>query len=214
MMRSFSTLLAGAVSSLLLAGGTARADFINWSYNWTPSATAVVSDTSTTSLLKLSNEPGASAAGNSDIVATNITAMSDAPRSNPDVFDSNGGFSLKLHLTDQESGQSTDLTFGVKFTGTMSSQSTNVDADFMSPTEAQVQLGNNVYHVTIGPYSPPGPTSQVDNKGSIGATVAISAATIAKAPEPSTMALSGVALSFLGFASWRKRRQQTHIPTT
>jgi PEP-CTERM motif len=211
MTRPSVALLASAVTSLLFAGGQARADFIEWSYNWAPSVTAVLSDTSVTSSLKLSNEPGATASGNSDIVATNITAMSDAPRGTPDTFDSNGNFSLKLHLTDLASGQATDLTFGAKFSGPLSSQSANVVVNFLSPTEYQVQLGNSLYHVMIGPYSPPGPPSQANNKGSIAATVTVDPTNVRKAPEPGTLALSGIGLSFLGLASWRRRRRKVAV---
>jgi PEP-CTERM motif len=201
------SLVMGAFAALLLGGASARADFIEWSYNWSPNVTTILSDTSVTSKLLFTNEPGATAAGNSDIVTTNITAISDAPRGTPDSFDNSDPLTLKLHLTDTASGQATDLAFKIQFSGTMSGSSSNVDATFLSPTEATVQLGNSMYHVTIGPYSPPGPPSQSNNKGSIGASVEVNPANIAKAPEPSTMALSGVALSFLGLASWRKRRR-------
>jgi hypothetical protein len=45
------------------------------------------------------------------------------------------------------------------------------------------------------------------NLGSISAHVNVSSVTPASVPEPSTMLLSGLGLSFLGGAAWRKRRQ-------
>ena len=68
-------------------------------------------------------------------------------------------------------------------------------------------LGNNVYDVSNVSYTPPGPPA-TDNSGSIAATVNVRPLNIQKAPEPSTMVLSVVGLSFLGLSSWRKRRQK------
>jgi hypothetical protein len=56
-------------------------------------------------------------------------------------------------------------------------------------------------------YTPPGPPGS-DNSGSISATVTVRPVNIQKSPEPSTMVLSVVGLSFLGLSSWRKRRQK------
>src|SRR5437588_11040067 len=83
-MRRMKTGLIAAASAVLLCWGTeARADKIDWSYNWTPSATEIFSDSGLSKLI-LSNEPIGKATtlpGNStDIVATNIqTASAVAP---------------------------------------------------------------------------------------------------------------------------------------
>src|SRR5215467_4989231 len=68
-------LFTGAVAALLFAGSSVRADFIQWRYNWTPSTLKVVSDTSPTSFVQLTNEPigkpnGVQASGDSDIQMT------------------------------------------------------------------------------------------------------------------------------------------------
>src|SRR5262249_59978543 len=88
------------------------------------------------------------------------------------------------------------------------------------PTTQTVTLGNDTYTVTMSGSSPPGPPGSA-NPGSISAHVDVAAGPngggggggggggppVNPAPEPSTLALSGLGLSCLGIASWRKRRR-------
>src|SRR5690348_15844814 len=91
-------LYALAVAVCLMAGAQARADFLSWEYNWTPSATDILADNPTMGKITLSNEPGGSAVGNSYIVATNIKTVSSADPSNPAVFtDKAYGLALTIH---------------------------------------------------------------------------------------------------------------------
>src|SRR5437660_915999 len=142
MKRSSVTLFAGAVTALLFAGPDARADFVQWRYNWTPSTLQVVSDTSPTSFVQLTNEPvgkpsGVLASGDSDIQMTNLKVVSDAPRGNPDSFNASAPVNFSLRLTDAASGAFTDLLFQVKFkdkpgaTGGVSATSANIRVDFL-----------------------------------------------------------------------------------
>ena len=62
---------------LTLAGGT-RADFVSWSYNWTPDALVVQSAFPGTGGLTLTNETPNGAFGTSDILASNIRTFSAA----------------------------------------------------------------------------------------------------------------------------------------
>ena len=63
MKRPFS-LYTGALVALLFAGAWARADFIEWSFNWTPvGPTVLESDTSPDSKIIISNESPGTAAG-------------------------------------------------------------------------------------------------------------------------------------------------------
>lgn len=207
MKRTLTQFCVGAFLALLLTGSSARAAFIEWSYNWKPSTSKVfASDTGTTSGVDLSNEPEGTAGGNSDVVATNIDAFSNATRDNPELFTSRGDFDLDLTLTDTASGESAVLTFGAKFTGPISSESADLDLAFTSPETLVVALGDHEYEVSVGPYSPPGPPGS-SNSGSIAAYVEVRPADIQDVPEPSTMVLSCVGLSLLGLASWRKKRR-------
>lgn len=213
-MKRSSSLYTGALVALLFAGAWARADFIEWSFNFSPvGATTLLSDTSPDSKIILSNESPGTAAGPSDIVATNIDVASNAPRGTPDMFGTSGHFVLKLNLKDTASGSATDLFFAGKFSGALSSKSSDLDVEFTEDAGAgiltayDVILGDNRYSVTIGPYSPPGPPDQ-NTLGSIAAHVEVEAVDVQKAPEPSTMILGCMGLGSLGLAAWRKRRMQ------
>ena len=214
MKRSFVALFTGAVAALLLAGSSARADFVQWRYNWTPSTLKVVSDTSPTTFVTLTNEPlnlpdGRTVSGDSDIQMTNLKTTSDAPRAAPDTFTASSPVLFNLRLIDVASGAFANLAFGIKFSGDVSMLSSHlrVDPASLGTMFNNITLGNNIYSVGNVSYTPPGPPGS-DNSGSIAVSVSVRPLNIAKAPEPSTMVLSVVGLSFLGLSSWRKRRQK------
>ncbi len=209
-MKRFTSLYAPAVALLFLAGASARADLIPWTYNWDRSPVAIPADAPGTGGVSLTNEPTKSATGNSDVVATNLKVFSSATATQPDQLVTGGQYTLTLTLTDVQSGQSATLSWNGKLSGTFSKDSSNLTNSF-DPNSALtrvVTLGNNTYTVTMGAYSPPGPPS-ASNAGSIGAHVDVTPGIITGevTPEPSTLLLSGLGLSFLGAAGWRKRRQ-------
>src|SRR5438105_6484050 len=87
-MKRSSVALFGAVAALLLAGSSARADFVQWRYNWTPSTLKVISDTSPNTYVSLTNEPtsnpsGAQASADSHITTTNAKVTSTPPLAPP-----------------------------------------------------------------------------------------------------------------------------------
>jgi hypothetical protein len=214
-MKRSSVALFGAVVALLLAGSSARADFVQWRFDWEPSTLKVISDTSPSTYIQLTDEPigrpnGEQVSGNSDIQMTNVKVFSNAPRFTPDTFTNSAPAVITLHLVDVASGASTTLPFSIKFLGEVSSSHSQlrVAPGSLATNFPNITLGNNVYSVGGVFYTPPGPPGS-DNSGSISASVTVRPLNIAKAPEPSTMVLSVVGLSFLGLSSWRKRRQKT-----
>src|SRR5262249_24884960 len=131
--------------------------------------------------------------------------------------------SLNLFLKDDASGESTTLTFGGKFNGTLTAFNANIKNTFTGETSQTVHLGDHDYTVTMTAYAPPGPPTAV-NAGSITAHVGVDepvdpppsdggGATTppptSDAPEPSTMALASLGLSVLGIVRWRKRWHAT-----
>jgi hypothetical protein len=203
-----SPLLFGtALALLLFAGGNARADLIDWSYNWSRSPLAVPADVPGTGGITLTDESSHNAKGSSDIVATNIRTFSSATSAAPDHF-TNKAYSLFLSLTDTDSGKSANLTFSGVFNGTVSATSANITSTFTGQTTQMVKLGNNTYTVTLGPYAPPGPPTAT-NAGTISAHVDVNGGSIGNNhnPEPSALILAGVGASFVGFVSWRKRQR-------
>src|SRR5262245_9260590 len=149
-------LYAAAIALCLLAGAQARADFVSWAYNWTPSATQILADNPTTGSIALSNEPGGSAVGNTYVVATNIKTASTADPSNMATF-TNKSYGLALTILDDASGRSGTMTFSGVFSGTLSSKSAIIMNNFTGPQTQSVTLGSHVYTVQIGPFAPPGP---------------------------------------------------------
>jgi hypothetical protein len=153
---------------VLLAGASARADLIPWSYNWTPSVPAVFADSPGTGKISLTNEPIGNAVGTSDIVATNIKVFSTADPSTPDTF-THAKYGLTLTLTDSESSKSGTLVFDGEFNGTISSKSSNITNSFTNDTMQTLTLGQHLFKVRIGPFTPPAPPGAT-NSGSISGT--------------------------------------------
>jgi hypothetical protein len=193
-------LFAIAAAVCLLAGARARADFVSWEYNWTPSATQIMADTPTMGSISLSNEPGGSAVNSSYIVATNIRTASTADPSNPATF-TNKAYSLALTILDDSSGKTGTLTFSGTFSGSLSNKNAIIMNNFTGPTTQSLQLGNHQYSVQVGPFAPPGPPT-ANIAGSISALANVS---VKDVPEPSTLVLSGLCLSLLGAGWWWKR---------
>jgi len=214
-MKRLLSLLALAV--VLVANGTASADPSppSWTYQWTPSPAAITGDppfsggvTFTTMAAPIT------AAGTSDIVATNLLLFGSATAANPDHFTDGGGYSLTVHIVDVASGQDGFATFAGKLTGTFSAQSSNLTNDILdtvaNPQTQVLFLGDNKYTVTMPDnyYSPPGPVG-LGSLGSIGARVVVegSDGQVAETPEPTSLLLSCMGLTLAGAAAWRKRRQ-------
>jgi PEP-CTERM motif-containing protein len=207
MKRSVSV-FAGALAALLLAGTSARAADIPWSFNWTPSVTTLNTNTAGSNMT-LTNEPGGFAAGNSTSVLTNLRVFSNAPpvTLGSPTFTGSTPVVFSLALTDTNSGMVHNFLYTVLFGGYINSRAAAVTATFQGPTTfTDVQIGSNLYTIGMPTYTPPGPPGAA-NAGSIAVQVSVRPVDIQKTPEPSTMVLSCVGLAFVGLAGWRKRRQ-------
>lgn len=202
-----------AVALALLGGAGAQAasmsvDNIQWTYNFTPGAPAITANGNAAAGVTFTNEPTKVAVGNSDIVATNLRVFSAATAASPDVL-TNGNYTLTLQLSTVENGtpHSTSMTFTGTLAGKFSAENANL-ANVFGPNSTQsALLGSYTFTVSLMAYTPPGPPDQ-QNAGSISAYVSISVPEPSEqTPEPSTMLLSGLGLTMLGGAAWRKRRQ-------
>lgn len=199
-----------ALALLLLAHSSARAGFISWGYNWTPSAAQVSADGGSSGYLSLTNTPPNTALGSSNTVVTNLHTFSTASATSPDTF-THANVSFTLELTDSASNKTGSLTFSGYFSGTMTGNSANVQLQFTSPTTESTTLGGNTYTVSMGTYTPPGPPG-ASNAGSLNAIVSVAPADgtggISSVPEPSTLVLAGLALPWVGLSGWRVRRKR------
>jgi hypothetical protein len=198
-----------ALTLLVLADTSARADLISWGYNWEPSSTKVVANGGGSGYLAVTDEPANTAAGSSNTVVTNIHAVSTAPYNTPDMF-SHTAISFVLQLKDIPSKATATVTFTGYFSGMITGNSSNIQLTITSPKTDTVTLGGNTYSVAIGNYTPPGP-SGATNAGSLNAFVTVTpgnggGGVVSGVPEPSTAMLAGLALPCLGWFQWRKRR--------
>ena len=200
-----------ALTTTLLAGASVRADVIKWDYSWTmsPASGKVKADAPGKGKVAFDLENPGVGANNSDISAANLRTISKATEANPDKFQTGGFYTLTLMLTDEKSGLSGAVTFSGKLNGTFSALSADVENVFLGDTSKTLELGNNHYVVSIGPYTPPGPPSS-DNRGSIGAHVNVTHVGIRDVPEPSTLVLSCLGgTAFIGFSVRRLRKKLT-----
>jgi hypothetical protein len=213
-MKRSLLLIASTAGLLLLASTPAWADptptpEVQWTYNFTPTQPFVSADSPGTGTVTFTNEPTKGATNSSDVVITNLRVSSTAPNSSPDKLNSNGAWSATLTLTDTASGASTTMLFSGKLGGTFSATNANVtNTNTGTTTYTWTAPNGNVYTVTLGNFTPPGPPD-ASNAGSIAAHVSVTPGdghVSGHAPEPSTLVLSCVGLGFAGFTSWRKRR--------
>jgi hypothetical protein len=222
-MKRLFTAPVAALAILLLGGVGAQAnpippDSITWTYNFTPVTpgthtplAAVFADGNPGAGVNFTNDSTQSVQGSSDIVATTLHTFSSALPAHPDRLTANGSYDLDLQLsaTDDNGVHTALLTFhGNKLSGPFSSANSKITNMFGADATQSVNLGVYTFSVSLDSYVPPGPQSQ-GLKGSIGATVTVTGNTItaAQVPEPTSLLLSSLGLTFLGGMAWRKRRR-------
>lgn len=206
-----------AFALLLLVNASARADLLQWGYNWEPSTMKVVANAGGSGYLALTDEPSNSAKGSSNTVVTNIHTFSTAPYNTPDVFN-HAPISFSLQLQDLATKATGNVSFSGYFSGSITGNNANVQLTITSPMTESLTLGGNKYTVAMGTYTPPGPPG-ASNAGGLNAFVTVVPSTgsggggggIASTPEPDALTLAGLALPFLGLSGWRLRRAKKSV---
>lgn len=209
-MRPCAVLLAAALVGLFPAA--ARGEYIPWEYKWTNSPLVMPADApgkgyvQLTNVSKLNAPPGTliPVAGATDLVATNITVHSDAPRASPDHL-SPTVYTLTMFILDDKSGKSGTLTFKGELYGDFSSLSSKtLKNKFLGDKKQTLLLGDHLYTVKIGPYLKPGPPDS-SAPGGIGAKASVTVTTIQQTPEPSALLLACIGLPLAAYQLRRRR---------
>jgi hypothetical protein len=200
--------LTAALASLFLAGSAARAEPVSWSYSWLSTPGVVTSDDGALGHVTFTPGSGGPLTGSVNSGDGILAASLDAsgPAAGTATF-TNRGYGLTLHLTDNASGTSGDLTFGGALSGTLGSEF-KLKNSFSGPTTQKLNLGGNEYIATIGLFEPPQPGTP----GRIGANVTVNGSVqstppVSEVPEPTSLMLAAAGLSVCGLGGWWRRRR-------
>jgi hypothetical protein len=196
-----------ALALLLALGQVARAEPISWSYSWSSSPGVVTSDDGSLGKVTFSPVSGGpllgSRTGGDGITAADLHAT--VPAAGTADF-TNRGYGLTLHLTDNASGQSADVSFSGLLNGSLGGTGSLTNS-FVGEPSKSLNLGANQYTVTAGLFVSP----LADAPGRIGANVTVAGSgdpvppPVNEVPEPTGLLLAGIGLSALAARRWRRR---------
>jgi hypothetical protein len=223
MKRSLS-LFAAALALALAATTQSQADPFSYSYNWSASPIAIGAGTGG---VTLTNGAPITTSQETDTAATNITVFSAAPTASPDVIPTPAGgsnYSLSVVLTDNAGTGSGTVSFTGLLLGQLTHDSSNLTNSIVSSTDdsgthagqtfGSVTFDNTKYTVSYSGFAAPGPEAQ-HNVGSISFHISfagvIGSPPPPTAPEPSSMVLGCLGLSFLGGVVLRARRRKAGL---
>jgi hypothetical protein len=200
-MRKF---FAGSLSATLLlcTASSARADFIDWSYNWTMNPGPKFTSGSGSVQFGLFNDR-IIAAGNPEGLVVGFLGVfgTSSATTTPDRYGT--AYDLTLHLKDNHSRQTADLAFHGGLAGTLTADVTHLSNTFTTPLAQSFHLGGNAYQVVLSPavYLIPPPDRESIAQVPFTATLHV----LDQAPEPSGLVLAGASATLLA-VRWLRRR--------
>jgi hypothetical protein len=220
MKRSLS-LFAATVALTLTATTRSNADF-SYTYNW--SANPININAGAGGVSFTSNDGGTSTT-ETDTIAANVSVFSAANAANADAIPTPGGgsnYSLAVTLTDSNGAGSGTITFTGLLLGKLTHDSSNLTNAITGVTdEAGSHPGQTFgvgtvdgtqYVVSYNGFAAPGPEAQ-HNQGAISFHIGFEPGVDdgPSSPEPSSMVLGCLGLTFLGGAFYRARRRKTDL---
>ncbi|HWG41456.1 MAG TPA: hypothetical protein VN688_01630 [Gemmataceae bacterium] len=207
MNRLSSLPLAALVVSLAAAVGSARADYLNWSYGTSTvppgfSATGAGGGGGSVQLTPFANGAG----GTSIPILAFVTSAGT-----PVTFNAaTSTYTLTMTITDKATNDSGSLTFHGAIGGSLSPTSASLTNTF-TDTQQSLTLDGHVYTVTLPPsLSLADPTKP---QQSLTATVSVTNGPISGVPEPASLVLGGLGFSLLGVGGWWKRGRRPIMQT-
>jgi hypothetical protein len=220
MKRSLS-LFAAAFALALTATAQSQADF-SYTYNWSATPIAIGAGTGG---VTLTDESAVTTTHETDTAASNITVFSAAPSTSPDVIPTPAGgsnYSLAVTIADSNGTQTGTISFTGLLLGQLTHDSSNLTNSITGSTDdtgthtgqtfGSVVINGTQYTVSYNGFAAPGPEAQ-HNVGSISFHIAIAPAGggTNDSPEPSSMVLGCLGLTFLGGVVLRARRRKAEL---
>jgi len=225
MKRSLS-LFTAALALALTATAQSQATPFSYTYNWAANPVGI---TAGNGGVTLTNEAAVTTNIATDTAATNVTVFSAAPSNAPDVIATPGAgsnYTLAVTVSDGNGGSGT-VTFTGLLTGQLTHDSSNLTTSITGSTDdsgthagqtfGSVTFGGEQYLVSYNGFAAPGPEAQ-HNVGSISFHIDPTPAIVGgpgpgtgQAPEPSSMVLGCLGLSFLGGVVLRARRRKAEL---
>lgn len=221
MKRSLS-LFAAAFALALTATAQSQADPFSYTYNWSATPIAISAGTGG---VTLTNGTPITTSLETDTAATNLTVFSAASSGSPDVIatpTSGSNYSLAVTLTDNGGADTRTVTFTGLLLGQLTHDSSTLTNTITGSTDdtgthagqtfGVVTFDGTKYTVSYNGFAAPGPEAQ-HNVGSISFHIAFASEGPAgnPTPEPSSMVLGCLGLSFLGGVVLRARRRKAEL---